>query len=86
MSSQDQQQNQAQQVEHNRMWLNNFVQGRQLGNITYNDEENLQEQTWTATVQLNGTNIGTGQAGSKKGARENAAREGLAFLQSQHGN
>lgn len=51
-----------------------------VGNPLYSS---CRKSDWLA---VNGTNIGTGQAGNKKGAREKAASEGLAFLQGQHGN
>ncbi|KIL65755.1 hypothetical protein M378DRAFT_161756 [Amanita muscaria Koide BX008] len=70
--------------EHQRMWLNNFVNRHKLGRITYSDE--FQQQTWVSNVQLNGTTIGDGEAGNKDGARENAARQALKHLQSQQSN
>ncbi|KAM6504028.1 hypothetical protein JOM56_000971 [Amanita muscaria] len=73
----------------NRQWLNNYVGKRHLGELKYDDHDQIvqpgNKHIWTSTVQIGEIPYGQGEASTKGGARELAAEEALAALKAQRG-
>ncbi|KAF8336120.1 hypothetical protein F5887DRAFT_1078853 [Amanita rubescens] len=75
-------QQQQQQQDHYRMWLNNHAGKQKLGKVEYIDEEIKEgsQRTWKSTVQINGTDMGSGEGSKKAEAKEMAAKQALVNL------
>ncbi|KAF8721950.1 hypothetical protein AX14_010064 [Amanita brunnescens Koide BX004] len=69
-----------QQLQHNRMWLNNYAGRHGLGKVEYINEVRDGQRVWKSTVQINGTEYGSGEASRKDQAQEIAAKQALARL------
>ncbi|KAF8630309.1 hypothetical protein AX15_003002 [Amanita polypyramis BW_CC] len=64
--------------EHNRKDLHNFASRLRLGIIDYVDK--WDGKHWSSTVQVGGTERGSGKGANKAAARESAARQALERL------
>ncbi|KAF8324392.1 hypothetical protein F5887DRAFT_987281 [Amanita rubescens] len=65
-----------------RMWLNNYAGRHKLGTVEYVDEEIKEgsQRIWKSTVQINGTDVGSGESSKKAEAKEMAAKKALVNL------